>query len=80
MERILYHLVWVDGGWLVKKLKIVEKLRGLYHTNAELPAAPRYPPASQAPPGAGAGFRISLDVKDGNWLDGIPNMVLRTRT
>ena len=30
MERILYHLVWVDGGWLVKKLKIVEKLSGLY--------------------------------------------------
>ena len=26
MERILYHLLWVVGGWFVKKLKIVEKL------------------------------------------------------
>ena len=25
MERILYHLVWVVGGWLVEMLKIVEK-------------------------------------------------------
>ena len=37
MERIFYHLVlvgggwWVvGGGWLVKKLKIFEKLSGLY--------------------------------------------------
>ena len=30
MERILYHLVLVVGGWLVKMLKIVEKLSGLY--------------------------------------------------
>ena len=29
-ECILYHLVWVVGGWLVKMLKIVEKLSGLY--------------------------------------------------
>lgn len=28
MERILYHLMWVVGGWLVKKLKIAEKLSG----------------------------------------------------
>ena len=28
MERILYHLVLVVGGWLVKMLKIVEKLSG----------------------------------------------------
>ena len=27
-EFILYHLVWVVDGWLVKKLKIVEKLSG----------------------------------------------------
>ena len=31
MERILYHLVLVVGGWLVKMLKIVEKLSGLRH-------------------------------------------------
>ncbi len=30
MERILYHHVLVVGGWLVKMLKIVEKLSGLY--------------------------------------------------
>ena len=30
MECTLYHLVLVVGGWLVKKLKIVEKLSGLY--------------------------------------------------
>ena len=30
MECIIYHLVWVIGGWLAKKLKIVEKLGGLY--------------------------------------------------
>ncbi len=30
MELILYHLVLVVGGWLVKMLKIVEKLSGLY--------------------------------------------------
>ena len=30
MEYIIYHVVWVIGGWLVKNLKIVEKLSGLY--------------------------------------------------
>ena len=30
MKRIFYHLVLVVGGWLVKMLKIVEKLSGLY--------------------------------------------------
>ncbi len=30
MERILYHLVLVVGGWLLKMLKIVEELSGLY--------------------------------------------------
>ena len=30
MERIFYHLVLVVNGWLVKMLKIVEKLSGLY--------------------------------------------------
>ena len=34
MERILYHLVLVVGGWLVKMLKIVEKLGGLYGSAA----------------------------------------------
>ncbi len=30
MELILYHLVLMVGGWLVKMLKIVEKLSRLY--------------------------------------------------
>ncbi len=30
MERIFYHLVLVVGRWLVKMLKIVEKLSELY--------------------------------------------------
>ena len=28
MEHIFYHLVLVVGGWLVKMLKIIEKLNG----------------------------------------------------
>lgn len=34
MECTLYHLVWVVGEWLVKKLKIVKKLSGLCAYNA----------------------------------------------
>ncbi len=31
MECILYHLMWVVSEWLVKKLKIIEKLIRFRH-------------------------------------------------
>ena len=32
MKRIFYYLIFVVDGWLIKMLKIVEKLSGLYNS------------------------------------------------